>query len=179
MFREARKDFTQGNIAYLRRKADRPPITLGANTNGKHCTRVSCQYASGIYVCNDNDHDVQVALGTVADYAQAVLDDPRKECNWHEEYYEGGGDAEDVTWGQAFDANGWYVLVPPPSMILYLLPWVVCICVIFLRVLWSTMLTLEHPLGTSLLACGTLMKSVRNRSTIAREIERKEDVWWC
>lgn len=109
MFREARKDFTQGNIAYLRRKADRPPITLGANTNGEDCTRVSCQYASGIYVCNDNDHDVQVALGTLADYAQAVLDDPREECNWHEEYYEGGGDAEDVTWGQAFDVGGWYV----------------------------------------------------------------------
>lgn len=62
-------------------------------------------------------------------------------------------------------------------MILYLLPWG-CTCVLF-YVLWCTMLTWGLTLGMSLLACGTLMKSVRDRSTIAREIEREDVSWWC
>lgn len=45
--------------------------------------------------------------------------------------------------------------------------------------LWYTMLTLGLALGMSLLACGTLMKSVRDQSTIAREIERENVSWWC
>lgn len=45
-------------------------------------------------------------------------------------------------------------------MILYLLPWG-CTCALF-DVLWYTMLTLGLMLGMSLLACGTLMKSVRD-----------------
>lgn len=62
-------------------------------------------------------------------------------------------------------------------MMLYLLPWG-CTCVPF-YVLWYTMLTLGLTLGMSLLACGTLMKSVRDQSTIAREIEREDVSWWC
>lgn len=58
-------------------------------------------------------------------------------------------------------------------MILYLVPWVVCTCVV-LCVLWYAMLTLGLALGTSLLACGTLMISARNQSTTAREIERED-----
>lgn len=111
MYLEARKDFTKQSIDDLRSKNH--AITLGANTNHGNCTRVSCEYASAIYVCNDNGHDVEVELGTVADYAQAVVDDPRKECNWHVEHYKHGKDAADLTWGQAFDVNGWLVWPSP------------------------------------------------------------------
>lgn len=115
MFREARKDFTLENIDYLSGKDHGGPgAYLGALTNGKNCQRMSCQYASGIYVCNDNDHAVNVPFATLAAYAQAVADDPRKECNWHKDHYEGGTDGQDLTWGQAFDANGWLVFGSPP-----------------------------------------------------------------
>ncbi|KAK2611820.1 hypothetical protein N8I77_005143 [Diaporthe amygdali] len=106
MFLEARADFTDNGIKYLRNKNTADPL-FGPKTNGKHCTRVSCEYASGIYVCNDNDFGVRVPLDTLADYAQAVRDDPDKRCNYHVKQYKGGKDDEDVTWGQAFDANGW------------------------------------------------------------------------
>ena len=108
MFREARKDFTQQNEDYLRPLDNGGPgAYLGANANGKSCERVACQYASGVYVCNDNDRAINVPYGTIADYAQAVLDDPSDKCNWRAENYEGGLFDVDVTWGQAFDANGW------------------------------------------------------------------------
>lgn len=110
MFKEARKDFTLQNEEYLRGLNNGGVgAYLGANTNGDKCQRMSCEYASGIYVCNDNDRAINVPFATLADYAQAVVDDPREECNWHEEHYQGGTDGEDVTWGQAFDANGWLV----------------------------------------------------------------------
>lgn len=126
MFREARKDFTLQNIAYLG-DLDHggPGAYLGAHTNGKNCERMSCQYGSGIYVCNDGDRDINVLYATLAAYAQAVVDDPRKECNWHEEHYEGGTDGADLTWGQAFDANGWLVMGLPFSSSLIPVPGVV------------------------------------------------------
>lgn len=79
-------------------------MSLGANTNGKDCARVSCQYSSAVYACNDNDHAVDVAPGTMADYAQAVLDDTRKECNFHDAHYNGGNLDVDVTCRQ----NPWF-----------------------------------------------------------------------
>lgn len=125
MYVEARKDHTEEGVSYLRNKPQDPlgPPSFGAHTNDGHCTRVSCEYASGIYVCNDNDDAVRVPLGTVADYAQAVLDDPDAGCNFVDKSYEGSGAARPVVWGQAFDVNGWLVLVlsgpfpppPPPS----------------------------------------------------------------
>ncbi|KAG6354221.1 hypothetical protein INS49_004825 [Diaporthe citri] len=105
MSREARKDFTLQNIEYLggldHGGPDHggPGAYLGAHTNGKNCERMSCQYGSGTYVCNDGDGDLNVLYATLAAYAQAVVDDPRKECNWHEEHYEGGKDGADLTLG--------------------------------------------------------------------------------
>ncbi|KAI3393125.1 hypothetical protein diail_4693 [Diaporthe ilicicola] len=106
MFVDARTDFTEQNIKYLRGKGSGAPY-FGPGTNGKHCTRVSCEYASGIYVCNDNGFGVAVPLATIADYAQAVHDDTDKRCNYFVKNYRGGTDDKWVTWGQAFDANGW------------------------------------------------------------------------
>lgn len=113
MFLGARADFTDDGIKYLHNK-DKGPAYLGPNTNGKHCTRVSCEYASGIYACNDNDHAVQVPLDTLADYAQAVRDDTDTRCNYFVEHYKGGSKDKWVTWGQAFDINGWLVFVEAP-----------------------------------------------------------------
>ena len=110
MYREARKDFTLQNADYLRGKGGCCGAYLGANANGKNCQRMSCQYGSEIYVCNDNDYAINIPWDTLADYAEAVVNDPRKECNWHEDHYEGGTKGQDLTLGQAFDANGWLVL---------------------------------------------------------------------
>lgn len=41
---------------------------------GGFCTRVSCEVDSGIYVCNDNDHDIFVPYKTMAMYAQYMID---------------------------------------------------------------------------------------------------------
>lgn len=130
MFKEARKDFTLQNEDYLRGLNNGGVgAHLGPHANGDKCERVSCQYGSGIYACNDNDHAVNVPFATLADYAQAVVDDPREACNWHEEHYQGGTDGEDVTWGQAFDKNGWLVGALPfphdplPSMMPHM-----CLC---------------------------------------------------
>lgn len=110
MFRKARKDFTQQNITFVGGPSHgRPDVNLPARTNGKNCERMACEYASGIYVCNDADNDIIVPYATLAAYAQAVVDDPREECNWHKDHYAGGTDGQDLTWGQAFDANGWLV----------------------------------------------------------------------
>lgn len=175
MFREARKDFTLQNIDYLRPKDHGGPgAYLGALTNGKNCQRMSCQYASGIYVCNDNDYAINVLFTTLADYAQAVVDDPRKECNWHEDHYEGGKDGEDLTWGQAFDANGWLVL--GPLVVVDTCAWG-CAPPCVRRCCCCVTLTLGLTLGTSLLACGILMTTAHDPSIISRECER-ENVWW-
>ncbi|KAL1854416.1 hypothetical protein Daus18300_011435 [Diaporthe australafricana] len=110
MFLEARRDFTDQNIKYLHDK-EKGPAYLGPNTTGKQCTRVSCQYASGIYACNDNDHAVQVPLDTLADYAQAVREDTDTRCNYLVKNYKKGKLDKWVSWGQAFDINGWNVIV--------------------------------------------------------------------
>lgn len=165
MFKEARKDFTLQNEEYLRGLNNGGVgAYLGANTNGDRCQRMSCEYASGIYVCNDNDRAINVPFDTLADYAQAVVDDPREECNWHEEHYQGGTDGEDVTWGQAFDANGWsvgdFVLSFSSMMLLH-----VCLGS-------RLMLTLRLTPGTSLLVSGILITSARDRSAPARRIRK-------
>lgn len=110
MYREVRTDHTDDGIAYLRGKPQDPNGApyFGPKTNHGHCTRVSCEYASAIYVCNDDDHGVQIPLGTVADYAQAVLDDDDTRCSFLDMNYEGSGHSKGVVWGQAFDMNGWW-----------------------------------------------------------------------
>ncbi|KAK7733662.1 hypothetical protein SLS53_008128 [Cytospora paraplurivora] len=109
MYVEARVDHTNDGIDYLRHKPQDPlgPPYFPPRTNGGHCTRVSCEYASAIYLCNDNDHGVQVPTGTIADYVQAVLDDGGERCHFWDGDYGGTGFSKDVVWGQAFDANGW------------------------------------------------------------------------
>lgn len=159
MFKEARKDFTLQNEDYLGGLNNGGVgAHLGPHANGDKCERVSCQYGSGIYACNDNDHAVNVPFATLADYAQAVVDDPREACNWHEEHYQGGTDGEDVTWGQAFDKNGWLVGD-------------------FVPVSWCVMLTLRLNLGTSLLVSGTLITSAHDCTISAGQCEM-DDVWW-
>lgn len=111
LYREARRDFTQQNADYLRKITNGGVgAYLGPFTNGNNCQRMACEYASGLYVCNDNLFAINVPWTTLADYAEAVMNDPRQECNYHIDHYEGGHKGQDVTWGQAFDANGWLVL---------------------------------------------------------------------
>lgn len=40
---------------------------------GKDCMRVSCEENSGIYVCNDNDHAIDVYYDTMAAYTRHLM----------------------------------------------------------------------------------------------------------
>ena len=114
MYREAREDHTRDGITYLRNKPQGPqgPPYFAPATNNGHCTRVSCEYASAIYVCNDNEHSgVRIPLATVADYVEAVLGDADERCNFLDKNYEDSGFSKQVVWGQAFDVNDWLVFV--------------------------------------------------------------------
>ena len=71
-------------------------------------------------MCNDNGHGVQTPLGTIADYAQAVLDDPDWRCNFVNGDYGGSGISKDVVWGQVFDVNGWLVFAFSLSFLFFL-----------------------------------------------------------
>ncbi|KUI66105.1 hypothetical protein VM1G_11430 [Cytospora mali] len=84
------------------------PVFAPNSQNYKRCSRVSCSYGTGIYVCNDNNYGIQIPLLQIADYAQAILDQPK--CNDHLERYRNS----QTIWGQAFDVNGcspWTVFI--------------------------------------------------------------------
>lgn len=115
MYVAVRVDHTDDGISYLRNKPQDPlgPPYFPPHTNNGHCTRVSCEYAAAIYLCNDNDHGVQVPTATIADYAQAVLNDGGYSCHYWDSDFGGSGLEKDVAWGQAFDVNGWLVFLFP------------------------------------------------------------------
>lgn len=125
MYREAREDHTREGMTYLRNKPQDPlgPPYFGPGTNDGHCTRVSCEYESAIYVCNDSeDHGVQIPLATVADYVEVVLNDTDKRCNFLDKNYEHSGFKKQVVWGQAFDVNDWSVFLYYRCSLFCLLP---------------------------------------------------------
>jgi len=41
-------------------------------TGAKKCTRHACWNTSGVFICNDNDHDVAIDCETVANFAAGV-----------------------------------------------------------------------------------------------------------
>ncbi|KAK0121884.1 hypothetical protein ONS95_010162 [Cadophora gregata] len=45
------------------------------NTGPKACVRISCSYNSAIFMCNDNDHRLDLSCAYMASYAQDILDD--------------------------------------------------------------------------------------------------------
>ncbi|KUI61788.1 hypothetical protein VP1G_08957 [Cytospora mali] len=78
--------------------------TLGHQEGGGWCFRYSCSWDSGIYGCNNNQFDVKVPWSTLADYAHKIKDN----CTWTVE----DGQHHWVTVeGQAFDSDGWNVIV--------------------------------------------------------------------
>ncbi|EFR01023.1 hypothetical protein MGYG_04026 [Nannizzia gypsea CBS 118893] len=62
------------------------------------CSRVSCSWDSGIFLCNDNDHKVSVPCKLVAEYTRDILDI----C--------ASPDVVSLR-GQEFDSDGWNVVV--------------------------------------------------------------------
>lgn len=107
MYNRATAVHIQTGISYLRGKGREMnhPNLFKALTHYGQCSRVSCSWKSAIYVCNDNPYDIEVPLGTVADYAQALSEHP--ECHYKEgaNYY---------VWGQAFSKDGWSVCPHQP-----------------------------------------------------------------
>lgn len=98
--------FMEG-IRYLKSRYTDTPPTFEPHTNNGRCTRVSCSYGAGIYVCNDNDCAVQVPILTIANYAEAIA---RQEgCDFFQGPGQASGFRTHLVWGQAFDRNGWLV----------------------------------------------------------------------
>ncbi|KAI0129185.1 hypothetical protein BJ170DRAFT_693955 [Xylariales sp. AK1849] len=85
---------TDTNAEYLRHLGGDCHLQAGPQV----CSRVSCSYCGGIWVCNDNDYEIHVPWGTVADYAA----DLGKTCH---------GEDTSLTAGQEFDRGGWNVIV--------------------------------------------------------------------
>ncbi|KAI0459602.1 hypothetical protein F5B21DRAFT_499282 [Xylaria acuta] len=76
----------------------------GNCTNGPgpgNCGRVSCSYGSGIWFCNDNPHPMSVPCSTFGDRAWDIV----------EKCYAFGNFPTDSVHGQAFDIEGWNVIV--------------------------------------------------------------------
>lgn len=64
---------------------------------------MSCQYSSGIYLCNDNLHDITIDNSLIGSYAMDILNNAS--CSSYP-----GSDNHQVQ-GQAFDAGSWNVIV--------------------------------------------------------------------
>ncbi|KAI1294521.1 hypothetical protein F5Y03DRAFT_399453 [Xylaria venustula] len=76
----------------------------GDCTNGPgpgNCGRVSCSYSSGIWFCNDNPHPMSVPCSTFGDRASDII----------EKCYSFGDFPTDSVYGQAFDTDGWNVII--------------------------------------------------------------------
>lgn len=101
-FHHANKGTIDDGIKYLR-KHDPPQATLGHQPGGGWCSRVSCEKSAAIYACNDDEaNDKVISLSAAADLAQAVLDEDG--CVWKPS-------TGHVVLGQAFDDEGWNVIV--------------------------------------------------------------------
>ncbi|KAK2865017.1 hypothetical protein FQN49_003990 [Arthroderma sp. PD_2] len=68
------------------------------STPGLNCYRVSCSYGSGIFICNDTSHTVEVSCRDLASYAQDIVD----MC---------AGEYVGTAKGQEFDSAGFNVIV--------------------------------------------------------------------
>ncbi|EZF32346.1 hypothetical protein H109_07966 [Trichophyton interdigitale MR816] len=74
----------------LKGKCKAPPRT---------CTRVSCSWKAGIYLCNDNLHSVSVPCKQIAEYAQDIVN----VCVTNPEV--------SSLRGQEFDSDNWNVVI--------------------------------------------------------------------
>ncbi|CAN8104540.1 unnamed protein product [Discula destructiva] len=88
---------------------------FGWQAGGGLCTRVSCSENSGIYVCNDNEYDINVYYDTMAAYTQYLMDYvPANvndtECTWYQKNVDGSPFNKIVTSGQVFDSNGFNIV---------------------------------------------------------------------
>ncbi|KAI3392984.1 hypothetical protein diail_4933 [Diaporthe ilicicola] len=79
--------------------------TLGHQPGGGWCWRYSCEHSIGIYACNDNEsHNVQLPWSTIADYAHFIKNTCARKAKV-------GTQWRQKVLGQAFDADGWNVIV--------------------------------------------------------------------
>ncbi|KAH6681849.1 hypothetical protein B0J14DRAFT_680008 [Halenospora varia] len=69
-----------------------------------HCTRISCSYDAGIYLCNDNDYPIQPSCTYLASYA----DDIANACVTYHKFFNG---IRRYTCGQFFDTDNYNVCV--------------------------------------------------------------------
>lgn len=66
-WRRAFVGWIKGGISYLQK---RDLCIAPAHT----CIRISCDLSSGIWLCNDNDYEIQPKCDYIASYAQDLLD---------------------------------------------------------------------------------------------------------
>ncbi|KAL1876919.1 hypothetical protein Daus18300_002525 [Diaporthe australafricana] len=78
--------------------------TLGHLPDGGWCWRYSCDQDLAVYACNDRQTDVQAPWSTMATYAQIIKD----KCTYYKKVH---GHPKHRVWGQAFDAEGWNVVL--------------------------------------------------------------------
>lgn len=86
-------------IDYLDNITGKPALPPGPG----YCSRVSCDYGSSIWWCNDNDRRKE--LDSWAEVAEAAVDITRQ-CFWTIKK-----DQSLVTGGQIFQPGGWNVVI--------------------------------------------------------------------
>ena len=70
-----------------------------------NCQRVSCSWASGIYLCNDSTEKwASPPCATIADYTQEIID----KCQWSAPDL---FTSDKLTQGELWDDGGWHVYV--------------------------------------------------------------------
>ena len=78
--------------------------TLGTQAGGGWCFSYSCKDNLAIYGCNDGQADIEVPWAVMAVYADAI----KHKCTTAQS---GRGRTRTVVRGQAFDVEGWNVIL--------------------------------------------------------------------
>lgn len=99
LFKSSQQNYFTQDITVL--VANNVNATLpAANATDSGCLRVACKSKSAIYACNDNDFELTVALPTIANFAQTIMQNTT--CsNSH----------DNTVLGQAFSFYGWNAIV--------------------------------------------------------------------
>lgn len=89
---------TLDGINYLRNLTGQPGNKPGPGS----CGRISCEWYSAIYWCNDNDQEKTLdSWGKIADAAEDIT----RQCFWYDR------SKSLMTGGQIFEPGGWNVIV--------------------------------------------------------------------
>ncbi|PVH69215.1 hypothetical protein DL98DRAFT_626085 [Cadophora sp. DSE1049] len=100
---KARKHYIEDGINYLNH------VKAWCHAPANSCVRVSCSWRAAIYLCNDNNHEIDTACNYISTFAQDMVD----KCtsyNWRR-VFTSGGYTRWVTGGQEFDTDRFNVVV--------------------------------------------------------------------